>query len=74
MSYQAKLAAVRLAMVGLAPCSVWGADEPKAVATLEGRHDVHAIAFSPDGKTLATCSENTGVKLWSVQGLLKPKE
>jgi WD40 repeat protein len=36
---------------------------------LEGHRDgVNSVAFSPDGKTLATGSDDNSVKLWNLQG------
>src|SRR5262249_44406856 len=48
---------------------VWDAVTGKEVLTLRG-HDsvVHAIAFSPDGKQLATGSGDRTVKLWALPG------
>jgi WD40 repeat protein len=37
------------------------------LATLKGhRHIVRSVAFSPDGKTLASGSEDESIKLWDV--------
>jgi WD40 repeat protein len=43
------------------------AEEPKARHTLHGHtDDVPCMAFSPDGKTLASASGNKTIKLWDV--------
>src|SRR5262249_27867666 len=38
----------------------------KARLTLESGSSVHAVAFSPDGKSLWTCSEDGRALLWDV--------
>jgi WD40 repeat protein len=53
------------------------ADKPAAVqetATLKTQTDwVLAVAFDPDGKTLASGSQDKTVKLWSVAKALRRK-
>ena len=43
------------------------AQEPKLRSTLKGHTEVaYAVAFSPDGKTLASGSLDNTIKLWDV--------
>ena len=46
---------------------VWQLPERRQLVTIEGHNDtVQALAFSPDGKTLATASYDKDIKLWDV--------
>ena len=48
------------------------ADGPLGVLNHDGQYanSIGAIAFNPDGRTLATTSQNYTVKLWSLEGQL----
>ena len=46
----------------------WNTDIGEEILTLKG-HDnfIESVSFSPDGKTLASCSLDRTIKLWNVE-------
>ena len=48
---------------------IWSLDDGKTTAVLAGHQDdVGAIAWSPDGRTVATGSDDASIRLWSSSG------
>src|SRR5207248_190542 len=54
---------------------LWDTLTGKEIGCLDGhRGAINQAAFAPDGKTLATASEDTTILLWDISGLVKRGE
>src|SRR4051812_8496949 len=63
------LACLTVTCLGLVTSPPLSAQEPKLQTTLKGHtHNINSVAFSPDGKTLASGSADWTIKLWDVAG------
>lgn len=50
------------------PVKLWDVATGQELFTLEGHQgDIHTLAFSPDGKLLASASADTKVKIWDIE-------
>jgi WD40 repeat protein len=69
------LACLALAATGLIDLPRASAQQPKPRAVLDAhRGSVSSLAYSPDGKTLATGGDVGGIKLWDVPNVGREKK
>src|SRR5262249_39499378 len=56
-------------VTGLGAAVVWDASSGEKLLTFEGHHYIRSVAFSPDGKRIAFCGNDTKATVWDADPL-----